>query len=154
VDFLCSRPEVDKTRIGATGMSLGSTRSYWLAAVDERVACTVATACQTRYENLIKHGTMRAHGVYFFTIGILKHFDSEGVISLIAPRPYLVLTGDLDYGSPADGIKVIEERVGGVYKAAGASEKFKNILYPQVGHTVTPEMRAETMAWFAKWLKP
>jgi lysophospholipase L1-like esterase len=154
LDYLCSRPEVDKTRIGVTGMSMGGTRSYWLGAVDERVACTVGTACLTRCENLIKHGSLRAHGVYFFTIGMLKHFDTEGVISLIAPRPYLALTGELDYGSPADGIKVIEEKAGGVYKALGASDKFKSILYPETGHLVTPEMRAETLAWFSKWLKP
>lgn len=153
LDYLCSRPEVDKARIGATGMSMGSTRSYWLAAVDERIACAVGVACLTRYENLLKHGQLRQHGTYFFTNGMLKHFDCEGVLALIAPRPYLALTGDLDAGSPADGIKIVEEKVAGVYKAAGAAEKFKSILYPEVGHTVTPEMRAETLAWFAKWLK-
>jgi hypothetical protein len=153
LDFLCSTPEVDKSRIGATGMSMGSTRAYWLAAVDDRIACTVGIACLTRCENLIRHGQLRQHGTYFFSIGLLKHFDTEGVISLIAPRPYLALTGDLDAGSPADGIKVIEEKAGGVYKSLGASEKFKNILYPEVGHTVTPQMRAEMLAWFGRWLK-
>jgi dienelactone hydrolase len=153
LDYLCSRPEVDKNRIGATGMSMGSTRAYWLAAVDERVTCTVGVACLTRAENLIRHGQLRAHGVYFFPFGLLKHFDTEGVIALIAPRPYLALTGDLDHGSPADGIKVIEEKAGAVYRTLGAGEKFKSILYPDTGHVHTPEMRAETLAWFGKWLK-
>ena len=34
-------PEVDASRIGATGMSMGSTRAWWLAAVDDRVAAVV-----------------------------------------------------------------------------------------------------------------
>jgi dienelactone hydrolase len=153
LDYLCSRPEVDRKRIGATGISMGSTRSYWLAATDDRIACAVGVACLTRCENLIKHGQLRQHGTYFFTIGLLKHFDTEAVISLIAPRPYLALTGDLDAGSPADGIKVIEEKAGAVYKVLGASDRFKSILYPDVGHTYTPQMRAEMLAWFARWLK-
>src|SRR5262249_18809292 len=144
----------DKTRIGATGMSMGSTRAYWLAAVDERVSATVCIACLTRYQNLIYHGQLRAHGMYFFVWGLLKHFDSEAVVALVAPRPFLALTGDLDAGSPADGIKIIEERVGRVYAVTGASDHFKSILYPNVGHTYTPQMRSEMLVWFARWLKP
>ena len=89
LDYLCSRPEVDASRIGATGMSMGSTRAWWLAAVDERVAAVVAVACLTRYQNLIAHGELRQHGVYYFVNGLLRHFDSEGVLALIAPRPFL-----------------------------------------------------------------
>jgi dienelactone hydrolase len=153
LDYLCTRPEVDVKKIGATGISMGSTRSWWLAAVDDRIACVVGVACLTRYENLLRHGQLRAHGTYYFVNGILKHFDSEAVVALIAPRPVLFLTGELDAGSPADGIKVIEEKAGGVFKAVGAAEKFKSVRYPDIGHTYTPEMRKEMLAWFDKWLK-
>ncbi len=153
LDYLCGRPEVDAKRIGATGMSMGSTRAWWLAAVDERVACTVGIACLTRYENLIKHGQLKAHGVYYFVDGLLRQFDTEGVLALIAPRPYLALTGDLDAGSPADGIRAIEEKLTKVYGTLGAPERFRNVLYPDTGHLVTPEMRREMLAWFARWLQ-
>jgi Abhydrolase family len=152
LDYLCSRSEVDPKRIGATGLSMGSTRAWWLAAVDDRVACTVGVACLTRYTNLIAHGQLRQHGVYYFTYGLLKHFDTEGVMALIAPRPFLALTGELDAGSPADGIAVIEEKVGGVYRAAGARDKFASIRYPDTGHVYTTTMREETLRWFDKWL--
>jgi dienelactone hydrolase len=154
LDYLASRPEVDKTRIGATGMSMGSTRAWWLAAVDDRLAAVVGVACLTRYQNLIAHGQLRQHGVYYFVDGLLRHFDTEGVLALIAPRPFLALTGDLDAGSPADGIKALEERVGGVYAALGAADRFKSILYPDTGHTYTPEMRAAMLDWFRRWLRP
>ena len=152
LDYLCSRPEVDPARIGATGMSMGSTRAWWLAALDERVAATVAVACLTRYQNLIAHGQLRQHGIYYFVNGLLEHFDAEGVLALIAPRPFLALIGDLDAGSPADGVRVLEQEVGGVYAALDAAGRFRSVLYPEVGHTVTPEMRAETLAWFQRWL--
>jgi len=153
LDYLCTRPEVDAKRIGATGMSMGSTRAWWLAAVDDRIACTVGVACLTRYSNLIAHGQLRQHGVYYFANGLLKHCDAEGVIALIAPRPYLAVTGELDAGSPADGVRVIEEKVGGVYKALGAAERFRSVLYPETGHVHTPQMREETLKWFDRWLK-
>jgi hypothetical protein len=152
LDYLCARPEVDRTRIGATGMSMGSTRAWWLAAVDERIAAVAAVACLTRYQNLIAHGQLRQHGIYYFVDGLLPDFDTEGVIALIAPRPFLALTGDLDAGSPVDGIRIIEEKVGGLYGRLGVSERFRNVVYPNVGHSYTPEMRAEMLAWFSRWL--
>jgi hypothetical protein len=44
--------------------------------------------------------------------------------------------------------------VGTTYGALGAGEGFRSVLYPEVGHTYTPEMRAEVMAWFERWLRP
>jgi dienelactone hydrolase len=154
LNYLCNRPEVDAQRIGATGMSMGSTRSWWLAAVDERIAAAAGVACLTRYQNLIAHGQLRQHGVYYYAHGLLRHFDSEGVIALIAPRPFLAVTGELDAGSPADGIKVIEEKVSAVYEALSARERFRSVRYPDIGHTYTPAMRAEVLAWLERWLKP
>jgi dienelactone hydrolase len=153
LDYLCTRPEVDVKKIGATGISMGSTRSWWLSAIDDRIACMVGVACLTRYENLLRHGQLRQHGTYYFVNGILKHFDTEAVVSLIAPRPVLFLTGDLDAGSPADGIKVIEAKAGALFKNIGAETQFKSIRYADVGHTYTPTMRKEMLAWFDKWLK-
>jgi dienelactone hydrolase/lysophospholipase L1-like esterase len=154
LDYLCSRPEVDATRIGATGMSMGSTRAWWLAAVDERVAAVVAVACLTRYQNLIAHGELRQHGVYYFVDGLLRHFDTEGVLALVAPRPLLALTGELDAGSPADGVRDLERAVRGTYEALKARDRFRSVLYPEVGHAYTPAMRAEMLDWFARWLRP
>jgi dienelactone hydrolase len=154
LDYLCSRPEVDAQRIGATGMSMGSTRAWWLAAVDERVQATVGVACLTRYQNLLAHGGLRQHGIYYFNFGMLRHFDTEGVIALIAPRPFLALTGELDAGSPADGIRVIEKEAKAIYQTLDASDRFRSVLYPEIGHTYTPEMRKEMLAFFERWLQP
>src|SRR5262245_29508506 len=47
LDYLASRPEVDPNRIGAQGMSMGSTRAWWLAAIDDRIKAVVGVACFT-----------------------------------------------------------------------------------------------------------
>jgi hypothetical protein len=65
-----------------------------------------------------------------------------------------VLTGDLDDGSPADGIKILDEKLRRVYSALGADDSFRNVVYPDIGHTYTPPMRAEMLAWFERWLRP
>ena len=52
LDYLESRPEVDPTRIGAQGMSMGSTQAWWLGAIDDRIKAVVGVACLTRYEDL------------------------------------------------------------------------------------------------------
>src|SRR5262249_61818555 len=106
----------------------------------------VGVACLTRYQNLIAHGQLRQHGVYYFVWGLLKHFDSEAVVALVAPRPFLALTGELDAGSPADGIKGIEEKVSAVYAALGAQEKVRSVRYKDVGHVYTPARRKEMLA--------
>jgi acetyl xylan esterase AXE1 len=59
MDYLASRPEVDDQRLGALGMSMGSTKAWWLAALDPRVKLCMDVCCLTDYEELIK-----AHGLH------------------------------------------------------------------------------------------
>jgi dienelactone hydrolase len=152
LDYLVSRPEVDAKRIGAQGMSMGSTRAWWLAAIDDRVRAVVGVACFTRYEDLIATRNLRAHGIYYFVPGILKHFDSEAIMALLAPRPFLALTGDSDAGSPPTGMKKLEEILKAVYRVAGKPDAFDSIIYPQTGHVYNEDMHQRMVAWFRKHL--
>jgi dienelactone hydrolase len=106
------RPEVDRDRIGVTGMSMGCTRAWWLAAVDDRAKAVVGVACFTRYTELIAHGNLRSHGVYYFVPACWAHFDTEAIYALVAARPMLMLSGDQDGGAPTDGIAVLERKLG------------------------------------------
>lgn len=153
LDYLCSRPEVDATRIGVTGISMGSTRSWWITALDDRPRAAVNVACMTRYQDLIQAQNLKAHGIYYFVPGMLQHFDSEAVIALAAPRPMLFMTGDQDTGSPVSGIKIIEEKVKPIYELHGAPGHFENIIYPGVGHVYLPEMWERTMKWMDQHVK-
>jgi dienelactone hydrolase len=147
LDYLASRPEVDAGRLGVMGMSMGATRSWWLMALDERLKTGVAIACLTRYQNLIEHEMLKAHGIYYFVPGLLNHFDTEAVIALIAPRPALFLNGGDDGGSPEDGIHAIEAAVHPAYRLYNQEAAFQSTVYPNQGHVYTPEMWARTLAW-------
>lgn len=153
LDYLLSRPEVDAEKVAVTGMSMGATRSWWLAAIDERIKAVVGVACFTRYKELIEQRNLGAHGIYYFVPGMLQHFDSEAVMSLIAPRPFLALTGDNDSGSPLSGMKVLEEKLNTVYGLYNEGNKFKSIIYDNTGHIYTDEMKMEMLRWFERWIK-
>ncbi len=153
LDYLASRPEVDANRIGVTGMSMGSTRSWWLMALDDRIKTGVCVACMTRYRNLIAQEQLKAHGIYYFVPGMLKHFDTDAVIALAAPRPILFLTGDSDAGSPIDGIHAIESSSQKVYNLYGEESHFQSIVYPGLGHEYLPEMWQKMLSWMDENLK-
>jgi dienelactone hydrolase len=152
IDYLQTRPEVDKEHIGATGMSMGCTRAWWLAAIDERIRTIVGVACFTRYTELLAHGNLRKHGIYYFVPGILEHFDTEAIYALVAPRPMLMLSGDQDGGAPTDGIAVLEKKLDTVYTLYGVPRQFRSVVYEKTGHEYLPEMKAEMLAWFEKAL--
>lgn len=153
LDYLASRPEVDPNRIGAQGMSMGSTRAWWLAAIDDRIKAVVGVACFTRYEDLIAIRALRAHGIYYFVPGILKHFDSEGVMALLAPRPFLALTGDRDAGSPPEGMNKLEEILKRFYAIHERPEAFQSVIYKDTGHVYNDDMKQRMVAWFERFLR-
>src|SRR5579859_6669522 len=58
LSYLASREEVDPQRLGVSGMSMGSTKAWWLAALDPRIRLTIDICCLTDFESLIA-----AHGL-------------------------------------------------------------------------------------------
>ncbi len=61
-DYLASRPEVDPRRVGAMGMSMGSTKAWWLAALEPRVRLCVDICCLTDFDELIRTQGLKGHG--------------------------------------------------------------------------------------------
>jgi hypothetical protein len=127
---------------------MGCTRAWWLAAIDDRVHVIVGVDCFTRYTELLAHAS--SHGIYYFVPGILKHFDTEAIYALVAPRPMLMLSGDQDMNAPPDGIEVLEKKVGSVYQLYGRPEHFRSVLYLNTGHEYLPEMRTAMVEWFER----
>jgi dienelactone hydrolase len=152
LDYLVTRPEVDPARIGVQGMSMGSTRAWWLGAIDDRIKAVVGVACFTRYEDLIAIRELRAHGIYYFVPGLLKHFDSEGVMALLAPRPFLALTGDSDAGSPPEGMKKLEGILNRFYGLYDAGDRFRSVIYPHTQHVYNDDEKKRMVEWFDRFL--
>ena len=62
-DYLSRRPEVDAQRLGVLGMSMGSTKAWWLAALEPRVKICLDVCCLTDFEDLIKANGLSGHGI-------------------------------------------------------------------------------------------
>src|SRR5690348_3109256 len=94
--YLASRPEVDDRRLGAFGMSMGSTKAWWLGALEPKVRLTADVCCLTDYDSLIGAHGLSGHGVYCFIPSLLKEFNTTQINELIVPRPHLSVNGRKD----------------------------------------------------------
>jgi hypothetical protein len=151
VTYLCSRPEVDAKRIGAFGLSMGSTKAWWLAALDPRVKTCVDLCCLTDYQELIKNRHLRGHGIYYYVPGLLKHFQAHDINELIVPRPRLSLNGRRDALTPPAGVERIRDRLRPLYAKFGREDDCRIELL-DCGHEETPEMRRLVADWFDRHL--
>jgi dienelactone hydrolase len=152
VDYLTSRPDVDRDRLGTLGLSMGSTMAWWLAALDTRIKVCVDLCCLTDYNALIESGHLQGHNLYYYVPRLLKHFSTAHINALIAPRPHLALAGNLDRLTPPEGLDRIDAALRRAYADAGASPDAWRLIRQDVGHEETPEMRREVSAFLRRWL--
>ena len=151
--YLRSRPEVNESRIGATGMSLGASRSTWVAALDETIKAVAPISQMTRYRDFADNGQYRLHSIYYFVPGVLASgIDMEHIVALTAPRYQLILSGDSDPLSPIAGIHKIVDYARNVYAEQGAADQFEVELYEGVAHAYLPAMVESMRAAFIKHL--
>lgn len=151
IDYLFTRDDVDTNRIGTMGMSMGSTKAWWLTALDIRIKVCVDICCMTDFQTLIETQGLDKHAVNYYVPGLLKYFTTSQINSLISPRPHLSLNGIYDRLTPNKGLDIINEELKKVYKEDGAEECFQLKKYP-VAHLETAEMRLEVIKFFNKWL--
>src|SRR5437667_2212218 len=155
VDYLQSRPEVDRNRIGMTGISGGGAVTWFTAAVDERIAAA-APVCST-----YTFGSQAAHWVasgqcdcIYFHNTFLEDFPIVG--ALIAPRPLCIFSGRKDPDFPPDGYHEVFHRVKKIYDLyaarVGESDRIREVD-DDVGHSDIPLFRKEAGQWMNRWLK-
>jgi dienelactone hydrolase len=181
VDYLQKRDDVDPKRIGLMGISKGGIETYFTAAADERIAVAVPCIGVQSFRWALEHdswqGRVDTIGKAFRAAaksagvekpdaafvrsfydrvvpGINSEFDGPVMLALIAPRPLLMINGDKDNKTPLEGVNLCADAARAAYRAAGAEERFKQIVEPNTGHAVTAEARQELVAWFVRWLKP
>jgi dienelactone hydrolase len=151
LDYLLTRPEVDTKRVGTLGMSMGSTMAWWVAALDPRLKLCVDICCLTDFQALIEAHNLKGHGVYYFVPGLLKHFTTAQINSLIAPRPHLATAGTHDDLTPPAGLDRIDRELRSVYQNLGEPNNWKLLRY-DVGHAEPPEMRRDILAFLHEHL--
>lgn len=157
VDYLQTRPDVDRQRIGITGFSLGGAMSWYAAAADPRlrVVVPVCSGAGTYDALLSSQPHTRYHSQYFYPAGFMQTFpnDQPELFAALAPRPVLIVGRDQDQGMPVEGLRKLEQEVSAAYRKRGVPERFAVHLTPG-DHNYTAEMFAEVKQWFRRFLNP
>jgi len=151
LSFLAGHPDVDPSRIGVFGMSMGATKAWWLGALDPRVSAVMDICCLTDYDSLIATHGLKEHGVYYFTPSLLKHFDTFEINELIAPRPHLSVNGRRDPLTPPAGVERVRDKLLPLYARYGRTEDCHIELF-DCAHEELPEMRAKILTWMDRYL--
>ncbi|NKX43634.1 dienelactone hydrolase family protein [Roseicyclus persicicus] len=150
--WLGARPEIDAGRIATLGLSMGGTHAYWLAALEPRVAACAQLCVLADIEPLIATGAHDLHGPYMTVPGLLPRGDMGDVAALVAPRPQLVALGAADPLTPPAARDPALARLRRAYAAAPAALEIH--LSDTTGHVETPAMRAASLAFLARHLRP
>ncbi len=117
VDYLETRPEVDKEKIGATGSSGGGTATCHLMICDERIkAAAPGTFVSTMSAIFASAGCQDAEQIWFNSAK--DGFDHHEALICFAPKPLLLLTVDSDFFPIEGALDAVEEtkRFWGMHK--------------------------------------
>lgn len=150
LSYLLSRDDVDPARVGAYGISMGCALSYWLAALDERIAATAHLCCLADLRTMVELGAHDGHGIYLTVPGLLNETDNGEIAALVAPRPQLVCVGEDDHLTPAPAFAKAWSDVRAGYR--GVPERLELVSEPGVGHRETARMREALLEFFARTL--
>ena len=169
VDYLCSRPDVDASRIGAYGASGGGNATGVLASLDERIGAAIVSSTGIYY--LHRH-TLPSD---FFQHMRYQHPSDAPLVTespvmgadlllLAAPRPLWIMDGKEDIAAAAvvdptedlrapwyATVNAARAAIGEGYALLGAEDRYR-ASWMEGGHCagMTTENVVE---WFRRWLE-
>jgi len=148
IDLLCQLPEVDKSRIGVTGISGGGSQSWYLPAIDPRIQAAAAVAGAGSLEGQICQRTIDDHCDCMMPINTYG-IDFSDIGALIAPRPFMLAqtTGDGYYSIEA--VRKLYEKTKKIYSLYDAENNLRMVEAPG-GHSYgeNEEFRSTILSFF------
>jgi dienelactone hydrolase len=151
LDYLETRPEVDRARLGMIGHSLGGQQTLFTAAADVRVRAAAASCGFASYGAIRRHRINHSFAV--FVPNLERHGGIGAVLALVAPRPFLVVARTADSIFPFDGIGESVAAGREAYAAGGAADRL-GTFFEAGEHAFSDAMREASYSWLDRWLKP
>ena len=149
IDYLCTRPEVDPSKIGVTGNSGGGTQTCLLMICDPRIAAAVpVTFMMNRQTYMYANQAQDAEQIWpgMTAMG----FDHEDILMLMAPRPVLVQAVTYDF-FPIEGARKTVGRSKRFWEMYGKGESIE-WLETETGHHYAKSMAKKTAEFFSRRL--
>jgi len=147
IDFLLTREEVDKERIGCMGLSFGGTMATYLTLLDERIKTgdIICYATTTLHYAISRPNFCGSQIVPF----LYKYADVGDVIGGICPKPLLIESGVNDTCFWIDSARKAHEKIKNVYKVARVENNLWIEIFPGE-HSFSGRKAFE---FFGKYLK-
>lgn len=148
LDLLSTLPEVDASRIGCVGLSMGGYRTALLTALDERIKASCIVGYMTKYSDTSpNHGQPNTWALP----GVYNELPYEDLVALAMPRPLLALNCENDKLFDLSTQVLACRQVEMAYEKAGAGGNFQWKGFP-VGHQFGYDMQEYAFDWFKKVL--
>jgi dienelactone hydrolase len=151
LDYLESRPEVDRDRMAVTGRSGGGAYSWFLAALDDRVKVVASADGIADLRSYVVDGTVDSHCDCMFMVNTYR-WDYPLLAALCAPRPLLMENTDADALFPLSGVLRTHDFVKRVYDLYGAATNFGLVIAPGP-HRDTQDLQVPVLRWLNIHLK-
>jgi hypothetical protein len=128
LDYLETRPEVDRQRLAVAGLSLGGETTMYVAALDERVKAACSSGWLTTVANM-KNG----HCPCFNFPGLEENFEFSDIFACVAPRPLVLELGEKERapgGFPVSIGRGAFEEIRRAYRVFDAEQNLQLTVHP------------------------
>jgi len=151
LDYLCSRPDVDSSRVGCCGLSGGGLRTVMLTGLDARLRCSCCVGMMTTWRDYLLNKCY-THTWMVYIPGLARDLDYPEILGLNLPNPVMVLNNREDQLFTVPEMERADRILRDVYQKAGAADHYRMKFYPGP-HKFDLEMQGEAFQWFDRWLK-
>jgi len=157
LEYLLSRREVDRTRIGMTGASGGGYNTWITGALDDRISVVVPVVGTSDFCEQIQvtrpldwyHAAEHCH----FVPGLIQYANNHEFVAMVAPRPLLIVAASVDQSFPIAGVRAVAGYGRELYRAFGAADRIGFFEDKEEGHGYQKAKREAAYGWFLRWLK-
>lgn len=148
-EFLTMQTDVDTSRIGAIGWSMGAFRTWQIAAMSEHIKAGVAINWMSSIKELIVPGNniIRGHSAYtMLHPNLFNSLDYPDIASIACPKPMFFINGLKDHLFPINSVEHAYEKMHKIWKSQNAEASLYTKLW-NTHHTFNLDMQKEAFLW-------
>lgn len=125
IDVLYTLPEIDRTRIGVMGNSGGGTVSMFAGGLLPRLTHVMPSCSFSTFRDSIMSIN---HCLCNYVPGLLCYAEAAEVLALGAPKPLVVVNGQIDEIFPIAAARAEFSRLRELYEKAGGGDKCIHVI--------------------------